>query len=757
MQTSVEGAVHTAKITVDGKNYEVNSQKAWIIGRALDSDIVLSHELVSRRHACLEWLVTSEGEGWYFRDLGSANGIYFNGTQVAAVLVIGNALVRLGDAASGPEVLVETYLPPVQAEPQYAGTVIGKGSQCDFIVRDVLVSRVHAQLVRHENSLWLEDLGSLNGTFVNGQLIAVAPVVEGDVITVGNTDLTIREGQLDFLRLVSDPAGGLVVEDLEFEIKGGKKLLRGVNLDARSGTLTAIIGPSGAGKSTLCKVLAGVTSPTHGSVSFDDFDIHKSFDLMRSRIGLVPQDDVLHTSLKLEEALRYAARLRLLLGKDENELNEQVNRVITQLELDQQRGTRIDKLSGGQRKRASVSLELLTEPALLILDEPTSGLGPDLDRQVMLTLRELADGNRTVMVITHSVAQLSLCDQVLVLAPGGMPAYYGPPQNILSFFGTDNWADIFASLAEDPEKSYQNYQAKSPAKPAKPATVADQVKVLPTTRSPKWWDQFITLCRRQTKLIFADGGYLTFLLALPIVVGLLVKVVPGENGLGPASSKDPGEPSQLLAMLIIGASFMGASISIRDLVGERAIYLRERAVGLPVSAYLASKLVIFGIFAWLMAGLLTLVTFSIPGISRSGPTQSVLFPDQKLELFIALGLTAMASMVLGLLLSSLVRSSEQAMPLLIIVLMAQLVLNGGLLPLYERPFFYEFSSVALAKWGFAMGASGADLMNLTPSMSQDPLWEHNVGIWILSAAVLVSLTAVLATATRIRLEGKYLR
>jgi energy-coupling factor transporter ATP-binding protein EcfA2 len=442
-----------------------------------------------------------------------------------------------------------------------------------------------------------------------------------------------------------------------------------------------------------------------------------------------------------------------LLGNDKNELSEQVNRVITQLELENQRDTRIDKLSGGQRKRASVSLELLTEPAFLILDEPTSGLGPDLDRQVMITLRQLADGNRTVLVITHSVAQLKMCDQVLVLAPGGMPAYYGPPGNIQSFFGTDNWADIFASLAENPERAFETFKSTHPALPARKNDSDSKTGGPTPTRSPKWWSQFSTLCRRQAKLIFADRGYLGFLLALPIVIGLLVSVVPGSQGLGPASSNDPGEPSQLLAMLIIGASFMGASISIRDLVGERPIFLRERAVGLPISAYLASKMVVFGIFAWGMAALLTLVTFMM----RPGPTESVFFTNQMFELFLALGLTSMASMVLGLLLSSLVRSSEQAMPLLIIVLMAQLVLNGGLLPLYGRDGLYELSSLALAKWGFAMSASGVDLMNLSPSFSQDPLWEPFVGVWVLSAAVLISMTALLAMFTRIRLESSYLK
>jgi hypothetical protein len=265
--------------------------------------------------------------------------------------------------------------------------------------------------------------------------------------------------------------------------------------------------------------------------------------------------------------------------------------------------------------------------------------------------------------------------------------------------------------------------------------------------------QFATLCARQISLIFSDWGYLAFLFALPVVVGLLVLVVPGQAGLGMAARATPAEPAQLIAMLVIGASFMGASISIRDLVGERPIFLRERAVGLPISAYLSSKLLVFGVFSWVMAGILTLVTFAV----KPGPTEFVVIPVPQLELFLALGLTANTSMILGLLLSSLVRSSEQAMPLLIIVLMAQLVLNGGLLPLAGRPFVYELSALVVAKWGFAMAASGVDLQNISPPLEEDMFWDHTVGMWVLAAACIIGFGLIFAAMTRIRLEAKYQR
>jgi hypothetical protein len=204
-------------------------------------------------------------------------------------------------------------------------------------------------------------------------------------------------------------------------------------------------------------------------------------------------------------------------------------------------------------------------------------------------------------------------------------------------------------------------------------------------------------------------------------------------------------------MLVIGSAFMGASSSIRDLVGERPIYLRERAVGLSISAYLASKVLVFGIFAWFMAGMLTYVTL----LAKPGPIQSVFFASPALELFLALGLTAMAAMVTGLTLSALVKSSEQVMPLFVVFLMAQLVLNGGLLQITSQSLIDSLSIGVIARWGFAMAASSTNLAGISPSLDEDVLWVHNLATWANSAAFLIGTTVVLVTVTRLRLEGRY--
>jgi ABC-type multidrug transport system ATPase subunit/pSer/pThr/pTyr-binding forkhead associated (FHA) protein len=736
-----------------GRSKVFTEDQVVTIGRSLDATFQIEDSSISRIHATLAY--DESQKSWVFTDSKSANGCFVKGVRINSILISGPVDIHLGETPLS--VVISLDLSHEAPKTAVSGSVlaatdvvIGKASDANFIVTDVLASRRHARLITLENALILEDLGSTNGTFLNGKLIRTAPVREGDIITIGNTDLTIRNSHLDFLRSQSEKSGGLYANNLEFEIKGGRKLLSGIDVRLAPGSLTAVIGPSGAGKSTFLKAIAGVNKPTGGTVTFDGFNVYKNFDVVSSRIGMVPQDDVLHTTLKLDTALNYAARLRLRVDGGKAERTAQVNKVIERLELDSNRDTVINKLSGGQRKRASVALELLTEPSLLILDEPTSGLDPAMDRQVMKTLRELAVDDRAVLVVTHSVAQLDLCDDVLVLAPGGMPAYYGPPRGISAYFGTTDWADIFALIKEDPNSSYQRYLAQNPKAVVPAPEVAVQSMSSKRVSAP-WLSQFITMCARQVSLVFADLGYLMFLLLLPVIVGLLILVVPGASGLGAASNSSPAEPSQLLAMLVIGSAFMGASVSIRDLVGERPIYLRERAVGLSISAYLGSKLLVFGLFSWFMAGMLTYVTL----LAKPAPIQAVYFDSPALELFMALGLTAMASLVTGLLLSALVKSSEQVMPLFVVFIMAQLVLNGGLLQITAGGLVDALSVLVIARWGFAMAASSVNLAAISPSLDEDPLWVHDLATWANSAAFLIATAVIIITLTRIRLEGKY--
>ena len=500
---------------------------------------------------------------------------------------------------------------------------------------------------------------------------------DSDVLTLGNSDFVRRGDRLVPAADERPDARGLRVSGLELTIRDGKRLIGGVDLVAARGTLTGVIGPSGAGKSTLAGLLAGITAPTGGRVEFDGFDLQRDYQAVKTRVGLVPQDDVVHRQLPLRRALRYAADLRLPSRLPASAKSEQVDKTIGQLGLGNHVDTKIERLSGGQRKRASVAMELLTEPSLLILDEPTSGLDPALDRQVMRTLRELADGGRTVIVITHSVAYLDICDQVLVLAPGGLTSFLGPSSGVGGQFRTTDWADIFAGLADDPTGSHQRWLAASrtPASPP-PAPTAVSRKAPP---GAGWLRQWATVAARQVAVMLSDRGYLAFLLALPVILGLLPWVVPGSAGLNAVPQNKPdsaGEPTMILVLLILGATFMGVAMSIRDLIGERPIFLRERSVGLFPSAYLLAKVAVFGVFSALLAA----IQMGAFLLVKAPPTDHVIGAlPPVVELFLAVALTTWASAALGLLISALATSNDQVMPVLILVLMVELVLHGGLI------------------------------------------------------------------------------
>ena len=416
------------------------------------------------------------------------------------------------------------------------GVVIGRGANSAVVVDDPLASRSHAILIPGPTGTTLRDHGSNNGTFVNGTRITTTTLHPGDVVTIGNTDLhftgtTLAPAPADA------HAGGLHAAALR-QVVDGHTLLTDVSFTATPGTVTAVIGPSGAGKSTLIKLLAGATHPSAGWVSFDGHDVHAEYASLRSRIGMVPQDDVVHRQLTVRRALNYAAELRLPPDTTRADRAAVITRVVGELDLGDHLDTRVDKLSGGQRKRVSVAMELLTGPSLLILDEPTSGLDPALDRQVMSMLRALADAGRVVIVVTHSLTYLHMCDQVLLLAPGGKTAFAGPPTQIATTMGTTDWADIFAYVSTQPDHAHQQFLHAHPQL-AQPPTAPQPAGPPGEPARTSTVKQVSTLARRQLRLIVSDRGYFVFLAVLPFVLGALSLVVPGHGGVGPGRRPGP--------------------------------------------------------------------------------------------------------------------------------------------------------------------------------------------------------------------------
>lgn len=636
-------------------------------------------------------------------------------------------------------------------------TMVGRASDNDVVIADVLASRRHATIQSTALGAEIRDC-SINGTFVNGTRVGSAILVEDDVVTIGNVDLVFRNGGLVHTSEALAYAGGLRVSEVNFSVDSGKQLLDNISLIAKPGTLTAVIGGSGAGKSTLARLIAGYERPSSGSVSFDGHDVHANYASLRSRIGMVPQDDVVHRQLTVNQALGYAAELRLPPDTGASGRAEVVAEILKELDLTKHADTRIDQLSGGQRKRASVALELLTGPALLILDEPTSGLDPALDHQVMTMLRQLADGGRVVIVVTHMLSYLDTCDQLLLVAPGGKTAYYGPPEQIGATMGTTNWAEIFSQVGANPEEANRRFLArKQPQQCSRPPATADGPAKLGEPVRTSVRRQISTVARRQIRLIVADRAYFVFLALLPFVLGALALTVPGSSGFRVVDEHSgvPDEAAQILNLLVLAAAFMGTALTIRDLVGERAIFRREQAVGLSTTAYLLAKTTVFCGFAVLQAA----ITTTIVVLGKSAPTRgAVLLGHSALaatvELFVTVAATCVASAILGLGISALVRSSEQIMPLFVVSIMAQLVLCGGMVPVTGRFLLDQLSWMMPARWGYAAGASTVDLLQLVPAalQAQDRFWRHTSKTWLLDIGMLAALSAFYAGFLRWKLR-----
>ncbi|MBV8787465.1 MAG: ATP-binding cassette domain-containing protein [Mycobacterium sp.] len=618
---------------------------------------------------------------------------------------------------------------------------IGRATDNDIVIQDVLASRHHAFLTQTPLGTEIRDAHSVNGTFVNGVRVGSAVLTEGDVVTIGNVDLVFTRDTLIRRTEAATRSGGLEVNSVCYTVDHGKQLLDHISLTARPGTLTAIIGGSGAGKTTLSRLIVGYTNPTAGNVTFEGHNIHTEYASMRSRIGMVPQDDVVHRQLTVNQALNYAAELRLPPDTSKDERARVVAQVLEELDMTEHADTRVDKLSGGQRKRASVALELLTQPSLLLLDEPTSGLDPALDRQVMLMLRQLADAGRVVLVVTHSVSYLDVCDQILLIAPGGKTAFCGPPDQVEGAMGTRNWADIFAKVGADPDEANRRFKERNrttsqPPAPESPADLGEPPRT-------DLFRQLSTIARRQVRLVISDRGYTIFLAILPFLIGALSLTVKGPHpGLGPADPMGPAptQPQYIMVLLNIGAVFMGTALTIRDLIGERPIFRREQAVGLSTTAYLLAKISVFCVFATAQAAIATIIVRLGKGAPTAHPQ---FFGNSTFSLFVTVAGTCIASAMLGLLLSALAQSNEQIMPLLVVSIMSQLVFSSGMIPVYQRFGLEELAWLTPARWGYAAGASSIDfpsLVKVKQIPTNDPIWQHSKHIFVFDMAMLTLLS-----------------
>lgn len=762
-----------------------------VVGRADHCAIRIDDGRISRTHARL----TPTDEGWLLEDLGSTGGTFIEGDRIDRTLISDTVEVRLADPQSGPLLRLEArsgeaadpdVVKPIDGRLRGARpptgvftvahapserTRIGRAPDNDVVVDDLLVSWHHAELHSTPSGFELIDLGSRNGTFVNGKPIQRVSLDELDLVAIGHGLLRLSGGRLEEYQDTGEVTFEAV--GISATLPGGHTLLDNVSLSLSERTLLAVIGPSGSGKSSLLAALAGLRPAEEGQVLYGGRDLYEDYAELQNRIGFVPQDDVLHRELTVRSTLEYAGRLRFPEDVTKQEAGARIDDLLVELGIAHRDQIPLDQLSGGERKRTNVVSELLTGPSLLFLDEPTSGLDPGISRILMQKLRELADGGRTIIVVTHELANLELCDQLLVLAPGGVPTYCGPPADAAQRFGRDDLSDVFNDLADEPHDRWRiDHQSETVSIPALTVerSVAPEMAKL---RTRSWWSQLATLIGRNLAVLAADRRNAALLLLQAPVLGLLLLAALPAGELAPPALTEVRFVSVaglVLFVIVLTVTWLGSNNSIREIARELPILHRERAVGLSLSAYVASKAIV-------LAGLTVVQSVVLVSLAigrQRGPESAVLLGWGRGELIVVVTLAGLAAMAVGLFVSAMAGTPERATSLLPMVLILQLLLSAGIMlpEIVDKPVLREAAVLSSAHWGVAGAASTTDINQLqifderlrdlrtvdaadpgpavavlTATAQPEQRWAHTRRAWLTSILALLVLTILPLIAT----------
>ena len=693
---------------VGEESYILEPNKIYVIGRGENSDIIIKNNSVSRTHCRI---VFDSKTDWILEDLNSSHGTFVSKQKITKFRISNNISGRLGgihgveftvqiiksDSNSGFKSNTDEEALDIHIQgpriPLKQRILIGRDRRNDWVIQDLEVSDFHAEInMVSAGQYEIVDLKSISGVFVNGVRTKRRKLIPGDLITLGSVK---RRFTLDGLEELDVQKGAKVsLKNVSYVTQDGVFLLKNINLNLGAATLTAIVGPSGAGKSTLMDVITQKKLCTYGSMHIGD---EMEEDDIPAKIGFVPQADILHTKLTVKQALLYGADLRFPSSAKKSEKENRVNEVLKLVELDQRADLRIDRLSGGQRKRCSIALELLSKPDLLILDEPTSGLDPGLDLHFMELMRNLTNSGQTVVVVTHAIDNVDICDNVVLLRTGGTLAYAGPPSTVSSVLKESNWAKIFRNLSTPLEMDTKQIEREAPK---------SQNLVTEPSSQQNSFNQTITLIKRYLSVIAADKFYVALLFVLPLVLGFIGFAAGTDAGFDLAVGKSGqsviNPQAQMLALiLILGCVFVPLSTSIQEIVKDKDIRTRERRIGVRTSTYLASKAIVLGV----ITSLQILLFYNLTTFGRSTGSSPLIFQHSKMELQAICVLLGFSCMILGLFVSSLISSQEQGMPTLVLLTMIQVIISGAL-PIRLDWLINSSGLINPAYWGMnAIGAS----------------------------------------------------
>ncbi|MBK8783714.1 MAG: FHA domain-containing protein [Anaerolineales bacterium] len=728
-------------VTIAGGNAQtINlTHTSFSIGRLETNDIVIPSQIVSSRHARLEQV---NGGGYKLIVIPEAkNPIQFEGRPIDGSHVLRHGdMLRIGSLDPGVMVTM-TYNAPSEASQQVERDIIfgektliqiGRDPGNDVVIPSPNVSRFHTQIEKVGQRYRVEDLRSSNGTYVNGERIDGSVWLKpNDSIRIGSYRFVMGKDQLASY----DDGNGLRVDVIGLNkwVRKDLNILQNIYASFNPREFIVVVGQSGGGKSTFVDAVAGYRPATPPSkVYVNDIDIYTHFDAIRNEIGFVPQKDIIHMELTIYQALDYAAQLRMPADTSPEERHRRIMEVLEDLDLTHRKDVQISGLSGGQQKRVSIGVELLTKPGLFFLDEPTSGLDPGTETALMQLMRRLADQGRTIILITHATKNVMLADKVIFLARGGFLAWFGPPDEALAYFdqyrserarraGKIEFDEIYAILddpskgkAEDwakryrESKAHEEYVSKPLAGKISPsrAMTVPQPERLPqkagNSRQVSSLRQLLILSARNLKILTRDRFALGLMLATAPVVSLLdviLSFVMGRN-IFDFYTGDMSQVMITLFLLTIYGIMVGGISQMREIVKEQDIYKRERLVNLKIMPYVLSKVWVAALLALYQAVAYTVVhylSFNMPG-----------GVFEFFQIYITMTLATFAGMMLGLFASALAPNSSSAPLIVIILMLPQIVLAGALIPV---PSFV--SAPFSTRWAFesliAISGSGSDV------------------------------------------------
>ena len=648
-----------------------------IVGSSPEADIQIENNRISKKH--LQLIYNSEKK-LIVQDLNSTNGTSLNGNFL---LPAGIAELKNKDkleiaGLGGVVILIENEKTPITVGKNdilkilndKGKLLIGRSSECDLILEGHTISRNHAVIIKESiDNYKIKDLDSSNGTFVNGNRIkGESKITIKDKIFIGRNQISLVGETKD------------LNEELAISAKGIKKVydnnitaLNRTDLAVPSKSLLAIMGPSGCGKSTLLKTLNGDSPSSSGKVYLFNLELIANYNYLKTQIGYVPQDDIIHKELRVFECLYYTAKLRLK-NLDNKEIHQKIDAILKELNIFEIKNNIVSEISGGQRKRVSIAVELLTDPLLLFLDEPTSPLDPQTVEDFLDILKRLAEKGTTVVMVTHKPEDLAYMDDVIFMAEGGNVVYYGDSNKYKDYFEVDNAVSVFAKISGHTSKYWvDKYKSPRPSS----ATTTSSINI-EKKNDKSFVSQFYWLTSRYFKIKTNDKiNSLYLIIQAPIIACLICLIF---------TDISPAVPF----ITAISAIWFGANNAAREIVNEASIYKRERMYNLDIFPYVLSKVFVLSFFTIIQSAIFVLILFL-------HFNNSLVPLTNPFDVFLWMSFVSISATFLGLFLSSIMSTTEKVMTIVPIILMPQIML-AGLVARISSEYVEVISYFTISRW-----------------------------------------------------------